>query len=44
MTLAKDRFEGGKTSELDFRQAEGEYFRTKRDHGGAQRRSLKPRT
>lgn len=29
VTLARDRFEGGKTSELDFRQAEGEYFRTK---------------
>ena len=26
--LAKDRFEGGLTSELDFRQAEAEYFRT----------------
>jgi multidrug efflux system outer membrane protein len=26
--LAKIRFEGGKTSELDFRQAESEYFRT----------------
>jgi len=29
VTLAKDRFEGRMTSELDFRQAEGEYFRTK---------------
>jgi multidrug efflux system outer membrane protein len=28
VTLARDRFEGGKTSELDLRQAEAEQFRT----------------